>query len=217
MAALTGTKGVAMLRLLVVTTMLIATTAPIAGAPLAGPERAAELHTARVRAADSRSASLLVQGLERSATLRRLVERLELADVIVYVEMQPSLKRAIAGTLTWMTATKTRRYVRISINPELSTDAAIATLGHELQHAFEVAEAPQIIDATTLARYYAAHGEVSRVDAAGWDTVAARLAGNEVRRELAMQRTTRVADSIQQFELEDWLIVYRRARGMLPP
>jgi hypothetical protein len=171
----------------------------------------------RVRAGDARSAMLLTQGLQRSETLRGLVTQLERRDVIVYVEMQPALKKRLAGTMTWITATPNHRYVRVSINPELNTDMAIATLGHELQHVVEVANAPGVVSDQTLEKFYRVHGDANRAEFNGWDTEAARVAGHEVRRELAAVRSARVADSIQQFDPNDWLVVYRRARGMLPP
>jgi hypothetical protein len=174
------------------------------------------IRSARVRAADARTAVLLTQGLERSSTIRGLVNALEQRDVIVYLEMQPALKKRLAGTMTWLSAAKTHRYVRVSISPELSTDMAIATMGHELRHVLEVANAPEIVNEATLEKYYRAHGEGNRSHGNGWDTEAARVAGDEVRRELA-DRTYRVADSIQQLDPQDWFVVYRRARGMLPP
>ena len=197
---------------------LLSTAAPMSA--VAAPDTPASsrtLLTPRVRASDSRTAVLLTKGLQRSATIRQLVQQLERGDVIVYIEMQPTLKRRLAGMLTWITNTKTHRYVRVSINPELNTEIAISTLGHELQHALEVANAPAIVSAQTLEQYYAAHGDSSSAERNGWDTQAARLAGDEVRRELAGTRGTRVADSIQQLDPDYWLVVYRRARGMLPP
>jgi hypothetical protein len=171
----------------------------------------------RVRAGDSRAAVLLTKGLERSPTLRRLVEELEQRDVIIYIEMQPALRKRLAGKLTWITATPAHRYVRVSINPELSGEMAIATLGHELQHALEVANAPEIVCARSLEKYYAAHGDMNQSELNGWDTEAARAAGEKVRRELAGVRTSRVADSIQELNPDVWFNVYRRTRGMLPP
>jgi hypothetical protein len=172
----------------------------------------------RVRAADARTAFLLVQGLQRSATIRALVNQLERRDVIVYIELQPLLKRRLAGTMTWITATREHRYVRVSLNPELNTDMAISTLGHELQHALEVANAPTIVSDATLERFYREHGDLNRSQANGWDTEAARVAGDDVRRELSgSARSTRAVETVQQFEPEDWFVVYRRARSMLPP
>jgi hypothetical protein len=170
-----------------------------------------------VRAADQRTAALLTLGLERSETIRALVSKLERRDVIVYIEMQPLLKKRVAGMLTWIAATAQHRYVRVSINPELSTDMAISTLGHELQHALEIASASDVVSEKTMEKFYRAHGESTRAQASGWDTEAARAAGQDVRRELGNSRSGRATESIQQFDPQDWLVVYRRARSMLPP
>ena len=205
------------MRTLLTLVALFVSTANVAFASPDAPRGADEARTPRVRSGDTRSAALLTKGLERSATIRALVHHLEQRNVIVYIQIQPALKRRLAGTLTWITNTPTHRFVRVSINPELKTEDAIATLGHELQHALEVAQAPEIVSAQTLEKYYARHGEISRTERNGWDTQAARTAGDDVRRELAETRNARVADSIQQFDPDDWLNVYRRARGMLPP
>src|SRR5688572_23580937 len=97
---------------------------------LGGPDPVGPLDPAkpnggpRVRPYDSRSAALLVEGLRRSDTVRSLVSQLEARDVIIYVEIQARLRGRLAGTLTWVTATRHYRYVRISINPELQGAAA---------------------------------------------------------------------------------------------
>jgi hypothetical protein len=173
----------------------------------------------RVRPYDGRSAQLLLEGLERSVTLRAIVDRLEQLDVIVYLEMQPALRKRLAGTLTWLAATTSYRYVRISLNPEMMHDALISALGHELQHALEVAEAPWVVDPPSLQAYYEKHGlKTASQHINGWDSLAARLIGDEVRRDLVGVRAARVvADSIQTFNPQEWHIVYRRARSMLPP
>lgn len=75
----------------------------------------------------------------------------------------------------------------------------VATLGHELQHAVEIARERSIISSATLASYYARNGLSMAAHWNGWDTRAARQTGDEVRRELAGIRTWRVADSIQDF------------------
>jgi hypothetical protein len=206
--------------LTVVAIACVVSAQPVFAAPPDGTP-ASTARSARVRPGDSRSAVLLTRGLERSATIRGLVNQLERRDVIVYIEMQPSLKKRLAGTLTWITKTKEHRYVRVSINPDLNTEMAISTVGHELQHALEVANAPQIVSEQSLASFYQLHGQSTRSALNGWDTEAARQAGDDVRRELAIAARTAVAnsvaESIQQLDPEDWLVVYRRARGMLPP
>jgi hypothetical protein len=172
----------------------------------------------RVRPYDGRSAALLLEGLERSATMRAIVDRLEQRDVIVYVQMQPALRKRLAGTMTWLAATESHRYVRISLNPELMHESLIAALGHELQHALEVAESPSVVDTASLQAYYEQHGMSTATHINGWDSMAARVVGDDVRRELYGARSARrLANSTQTFTPEEWLIVYRRARSRLAP
>jgi hypothetical protein len=151
----------------------------------------------RVRPNDGRTAAILNDGLSRSETLRVLVDEIEQSDVIVYLEIQWNLRRGLAGSLTWITGTKSLRYVRISLSPDLTGDVMVATLGHELQHAVEIARQPSIISSATLASYYATNGLRMAAHWNGWDTVAARQTGDEVRRELGGLRTLRVAESTQ--------------------
>lgn len=145
-------------------------------------------NTARVRAADGRTAAILRDGLNRSETVRALVEELERSNVIVYLEIQWNLKRGLAGNLAWVAATKTFRYVRISLNPELTADAMVATLGHELQHAVEIARERSIVSGEAMAGYYERNGLDITSHWHGWDTLAARRAGEDVRRELNQQK-----------------------------
>jgi len=167
----------------------------------AGPARTPSASSneggARLRPHDSRATAVVLDGLQRSDTVRTLVKRLEKKDVIVYLQMQPGLDSRLAGRLNWMAATSEFRYVRVSLHPQLSGDAAVAALGHELQHAVEIAEQPSIVDAASLAAHYRRHGISMPGHTNGWDTLAARLVGDEVRRELLGSRGTRVAESIQ--------------------
>jgi hypothetical protein len=153
----------------------------------AQPVEARGLHDgpSRVRASDSRTAAILLDGLNRSETVRDLVNEIEQSDVIVYLEIQWNLRRGLVGSLTWVTDTGASRYVRISLNPDLTGDATVATLAHELQHAVEIAREPSIISSATMASYYARHGLSMSQHWNGWDTEAARRTGDVVRRELA--------------------------------
>lgn len=148
---------------------------------------------ARVRAGDGRTAAILGDGLARSETVRALVKEIERSDLIVYLEIQWNLRRGLAGNLAWVAATKSARYVRISLSPELTTDALVATLAHELQHAVEIARERSIVSGVTMASYYARNGLDATSHWSGLDTLAARLAGDEVRRELSQQKFQRAA------------------------
>lgn len=153
-------------------------------------------HVPRIRPADKRVATAFQQGLERSASFRALVDRLNQLDVIVYVEMQPLLRQRLSGAMTWVTATKEFRYVRVSLNPELNPLMMIASLAHELRHVLEVGEAPSIIDNRSMTEYYRVAGIETRTNSDKWETEAAQRTGEVVRRELAASYNG-AADSIQ--------------------
>ena len=166
----------------------------------------------RVRPDDGRSAALVLEGMERSATMRALIDALEARDVIVYIQMQPMLKGRLAGSVTWVTAAGRYRYIRVSWSPELSTSVAIATLGHELQHALEIANEPSIVSAESLEAFYQSIGISMRMHN-GWDTIAARDRGDKVRREIAAVRAARPAERLQDYNPESWSAIYTQARG----
>lgn len=167
---------------------------------------------ARVRPYDARSAGLLLEGLRRSDRLRTIVETIEKGNVIAYLQTQPGLKDRLAGTVTWVTATPKFRYVRISLNPALGGDLAIALLAHELQHVVEIAHEPSVVNETSLEAFYRRTGTRMLAHTNGWDTEAARAAGDHVRRELRSTRDPRPTESVDTFDPEDWNTVYRRAR-----
>jgi hypothetical protein len=149
--------------------------------------------TARVRAADGRTATILHDGLTRSSTVRTLVNEIEQSDLIVYLEIQWNLPRGLAGNLAWVAATRSSRYLRISLSPELTTDAMVATLAHELQHAVEIAREASIVSSVTMVRYYERNGLDANSHWSGLDTLAAREAGDGVRRELGQRKLRRTA------------------------
>jgi hypothetical protein len=73
--------------------------------------------------------------------------------------------------------------VRIQVQAFLALDHTISIIGHELQHALEIAGAPNVYDESTMRKFYERIG-VGRTDMHGFDTEAARVAGDQVRLEL---------------------------------
>jgi hypothetical protein len=183
----------------------------------AEPERPAAFDPAtwnggpRVRPADARSAAIVLEGLRRSETFRAIVEALEQHDVIVYVQIQQALKGRLAGALTWLCATQRFRYVRVGLSPGLISEVAISTLGHELQHALEIASQPSVVDVKSLTAHYRQIGISMHFHDNGWDTEAARQIGDEVRRDLAAT-SARATESVRDFDPDTWHIFYRRVR-----
>jgi hypothetical protein len=134
--------------------------------------------------------ALIVQGIQRSPTLRDLVHRLVHSDVVVYVQADPRPVHGVDGRLTFLAAHGGSRYLVIRLRQTGSRPHEIAVLGHELQHAVEVAGAPEIVDAPTLAKAFLGFGYVSRSEGGrtvALDTRAAVLKGREVLRELRRQ------------------------------
>ena len=116
----------------------------------------------------------------QSPTVRALIDRLDRSDVIVYV------RALLDGRIGLLSASGAARYLVIEIACPRSALVQSVTLAHELHHALEIASAPGVVDAATLARYYAAIG--TRDGAPGrltFETAGARAVGERVRRELS--------------------------------
>ena len=133
-----------------------------------------------VRMRDAGVERLLLEGLDRSPTLRRLVRTLESSNVIVYVELKMDMPDSLPAGLAFGGVGGGVRYLRVWLNPSNTRTQMIAMLGHELHHAVEVAAAPSVRCADTLAAHFATIG---RRAANGWETDAARNAGRAVQRE----------------------------------
>lgn len=153
----------------------------------------------RLRPQDARLEQLLKEGSRRSATFKSLVDRIEASNVIVYVALNPMMKSSLSGMLTWMTRAGDFRYVRASISKDLTPDQMIATLAHELQHAVEVIDDPNVIDEESLVALYRRIGQQnSNAAPARWETIAAQQAGYRVRRELVERQSTIARANIGQ-------------------
>jgi len=128
-------------------------------------------------------ASLLQQAERRSPTIRRLVAAIEQTDVVVYVELAPSVPNR-SGRLTFMAANRAFRLFRISLDMRNQVDDQIKWLGHELAHALEVALAPDVRTEASLNKLYARVGR--RVDGGpDFETYGAEETGRLVKAEIA--------------------------------
>jgi len=113
--------------------------------------------TVHVRGLDHRAATLLDGGRNRSATFRRLCDTLEQSDVIVLVKTG-SLKTP-AQTM-FVTASPGARFVRITLGLPEMDDVLIAWLAHELQHAVEIASAPEVISGAAMFDFFCRYGQL---------------------------------------------------------
>ena len=129
--------------------------------------------------------SIVKAGRQESPSFRALLERLETTDVVVYVQCA-RLRRHLSGELTFLSAAGGVRYLLVRLDWDQALPRKIAILGHELQHALEVAANPDIVSAETMATAYERFGLIRRrtLDRVDFDSVAAIDAGMTIWREL---------------------------------
>ena len=153
-------------------------------------------HDPHVRSLEKDADRLMAKGLAKSPTFRRLVLRLEQSDVIVYVRLAWDLPLHIGGRLHFLAVHGESRYLVVDLNRALARSALVALLGHELQHAVEVAEAPDVTSPADLRVLYRRVGIQTGPDR--YDSIAARRAGYDVLREEATRRrhSTREASAM---------------------
>jgi hypothetical protein len=137
---------------------------------------------ARVRPMQKQVEQLLATGMDRSATFRRLVQRIEASDVIVYIETRRGLREGVGASMRYVSSSATDRFLRIQLNADYSPHTLVALLGHELQHVVEVADHPEVRSAEDLRTFYRRAGVRTGPDA--FDSEAARNAGYQVRAEI---------------------------------
>lgn len=129
---------------------------------------------------------LLVEAVEQSPTVETLLKELEQTDLVVYVtDVMPRAADGPASYLAFLSFDASARYVLVRIDHwrAMSSRERIILLGHELQHALEVAAAPEVRDAGGLARLYRRIGREGKADR--FETDAAQAMGNRVGRELS--------------------------------
>jgi len=135
-----------------------------------------------VRSTDERAQAWIQAGAGGSPTFRDLLNRLSNSDLIVYVQIVDRLNGAFGHTY-FVKATETVRYIRIEVVPSGNFHEMVALVGHELQHAVEIAGAPRIRDRQTLAQFYLGMGE-NALSSGQYDSAEARVTEERVKREL---------------------------------
>jgi hypothetical protein len=126
----------------------------------------------------------IAEGLRRSPTFADLVAQLDRSDVIVYAEPSRDLPLNVSARMLLLPALQPRyRYVRVQLRADMSMKDAVMLLGHELRHALELADAPDVRDEAALISLYRRIGD-SYPGGHRYDTAAARETGRRVRSEL---------------------------------
>ncbi len=131
------------------------------------------------------SAALIADGAALSRTVRGQLADLEHSDLVVYVALKPSVpgNDVPLASLRFLTRAGSVRYVLITVDLSRNSPLErIAYLGHELEHALEVARAPQVTDEAGFRRLYERIGH--RDGRGRYETERARLMGLHVMREV---------------------------------
>jgi hypothetical protein len=132
--------------------------------------------------------AFVAEAMDRSPAVRELIDRLNESDVTVHLRFRAFSEIRLDGRVRFLASTASQRYLLIELACVRPRVTQMATFGHELFHALEIAAAPSIVDAATLATHYERIG--MRVgessDARVYETRAARdMATRIVREEFA--------------------------------
>lgn len=161
---------------------------PVASVPPTAAEDALmrpRFHNTRIRPTERRVEQVLRAGLDRSAIVHSLVNRVEASDVVVYIGTDATMSPRLAGRLAFVGHGGRHRFLRVMLNPGFGLDLTIAALAHELQHVVEVIEHPDVQSEASLEALYRRIGRGNQTTGRpGWETDAAQQVTFDVRREL---------------------------------
>lgn len=162
----------------------------VCGMPIPGFAQAPDPPLWRVRAGDAVVLRQFHDGLRRSATFRQIVLALEQSNVIVYVTRGVCDAGRIAGCLLrFVHVSGGDRYLRIVVSVAASEDRILSIVGHELQHAQEVADAETVTDGVSMLTLFRRIGLRECRDVRGecYETKAAIDAEDAILKELGKQ------------------------------
>jgi hypothetical protein len=147
-----------------------------------GAQRADNPSFFNIRPLNDAAEELLRVSTERCPTIDRLGRYLETSNVVVYLTVMPLLDYD-TGATRFMSSAGGTRYLAIDVNSMNDTWSVVGWLAHELQHAVELAENPDVVDAETMAALYRKIGwPVSDTE---WETDEAVRVGHEAQLEYA--------------------------------
>jgi hypothetical protein len=175
-------RRISRLELLTVLIAVVEATSASAESPEADPFKSIKVSHAVLR-------QLVAEGHDRSPTFRGLVSDLDATGWLVFVQPGRCPEKAAIACLLHVVATfDGAPYVRVLVDyKHRHPNNVIATLAHELQHALEVAQAPDVKDGATMRALFERIGTVRAQSATSlaYETDAARRIGEQVRRELS--------------------------------
>jgi len=130
-------------------------------------------------------------GYQRSTTFRSLVDAIEAASVVVYVEPAAKLANGREGALLHLVAgSRDLPVLRVLVQPNLGDVRTIAVVAHELQHVIEAVQVGAL-DSSTMTRGFAALDPEHADGFGAFETEAARVVQASVLAELRRQNRRR--------------------------
>jgi hypothetical protein len=151
--------------------------------PAAVDAAIADDRSGRIRSMDSAAARVLMEGRAACATIASLAATLEQSDVIVLLSVT-MIQDGLAGDMRFLAATATDRILQIRLDNRRPRIEQMGWLAHELQHAVEVASAPDVRCGRDLALLMARIGR-SRDGGHLFETSGAVERGRQAQGELA--------------------------------
>jgi hypothetical protein len=154
----------------------------LAAALMALPTSATATAFPNIRTSNPFLAELIANVRTQSPIFEEMIGRVERSDVIVYFEAVPRFDTGMRGCVHFMGASGGYRYIRAQIKTMMNRYDVVASLAHELQHAIEIADHPEVRSEDTLADLYRRIG-----DEREWrtfETTGAQTAGRAVRAEV---------------------------------
>ncbi len=137
----------------------------------------------RVRPLEPRGARAIEIGYAESATFRAFVDEIEESDLVVYIDTDPFRTHTTEAFLEFLSANAGLRYAIAWVDPRHDDRQIVALVGHELEHAVELARACEVATREQFLAFYQSHGHVSGVEQ--YETARAHDATVRIARELA--------------------------------
>jgi hypothetical protein len=142
------------------------------------------------RPLDATAAETFEQAFSGSPLVRDLVRQLENSNLVVHIVSSRSMPYGIAGTMRFVASRGGYRYVRITLAVDNRPDSRAAVLGHELQHACELA-ASDAHDDDGVRRLFQATGHHPGQSDDVFETRAAMLVERQVKTDLRAEHGDR--------------------------
>lgn len=136
----------------------------------------------RLRCLDPLASRLVAEAKTWSPSVRQLIGRIELSDLIVFVRVQEISARHAAET-RFISSAPGVRYLMVRVDPRIGPPDMMALFGHELQHVKEIADAPAVQVGADVAALFERIGWPSSTPN-GFETAAAIEVGRMVAQEV---------------------------------